>query len=79
MILSNYNERREGGKCGRLDSQNIRMQSLNNWVKSALIMRHISTWHARDSLCCGKGGDLNKWAKGKLYNYIACETPPVSF
>lgn len=54
------------------------MRSFNNWVKSVLINLHTRPGARVLDLCCGKGGDLNKWAKVQISDYVACDTAPVS-
>lgn len=77
-VTAHYNERRNEGRRGRMDSRIIRMRSFNNWVKSVLINLHTRPGARVLDLCCGKGGDLNKWAKVKISEYFACDTAPVS-
>jgi mRNA (guanine-N7-)-methyltransferase len=77
-VTEHYNERRDEGKRGRLDSRIIRMRSFNNWVKSVLINLHTRPGARVLDLCCGKGGDLNKWSKAQISEYVACDTAPVS-
>jgi mRNA (guanine-N7-)-methyltransferase len=77
-VAHHYNERRDEGKRGRMDSRIIRMRSFNNWVKSVLINLHTRPGARVLDLCCGKGGDLNKWAKVAISEYVACDTAAVS-
>lgn len=77
-VTTHYNERRDEGRRGRMDSRIIRMRSFNNWVKSVLINLHTRPSARVLDLCCGKGGDLNKWAKVQISEYVACDTAPVS-
>lgn len=77
-VTTHYNERRDEGRRGRMESRIIRMRSFNNWVKSVLINLHTRPGARVLDLCCGKGGDLNKWAKVQISEYVACDTAPVS-
>lgn len=77
-VSRHYNERRDEGKRGRKASRIIRMRSFNNWVKSVLINLHTRPGYSVLDLCCGKGGDLTKWAKAKCAEYVACDTAAVS-
>lgn len=77
-VTQHYNERREQGKAGRQQSQIIGLRKFNNWVKSVLINLHTRPGVRVLDLCCGKGGDLNKWTKARVSEYTACDTAPVS-
>ena len=47
------------------------MRSFNNWVKSVLIRSYLGPSSTVLDLCCGKGGDLNKWKEGRI-KYLVC-------
>ena len=47
------------------------MRNFNNWVKSILLRSYIPPKATALDLCCGKGGDLNKWKEGGI-EYLVC-------
>ena len=60
---------RDPGKEGRKASRIIFLRSFNNWVKASMINKychelgnHLSVLE----LCCGKGGDLDKYFMNKI-------------
>lgn len=54
------------------------MKNFNNWVKSVIIAKfgHPALTHANGGkgkvldMGCGKGGDLTKWAKAKIRDFV---------
>ena len=46
------------------------MRGFNNWVKSVLIRTYLPPSATVLDLCCGKGGDLNKWKEGNIHYLI---------
>lgn len=46
------------------------MRGFNNWVKSILIRTYLPSSATVLDLCCGKGGDLNKWKEGKIKYFV---------
>ncbi len=47
------------------------MRNFNNWVKSVLIRKYLTVHTAIVlDLCCGKGGDLNKWKEGRIEHLV---------
>jgi mRNA (guanine-N7-)-methyltransferase len=77
-VSQHYNERRDEGREGRQTSRIIRLRNFNNWVKTVLINLHTRPGCRVLDLCCGKGGDLMKWAKVKASALVACDTAAVS-
>ena len=63
----------------REDSDTIFVKRFNNFIKSQLINhfcffsgmggRHLSIL----DLCCGRGGDLGKWAKNEIAHYVGVD------
>jgi len=81
------NSRPDVGVLQRLDSPIIGLKNFNNWVKSVLISSHAhpalsksrqTRGHNRKGkvldLGCGKGGDLTKWTKAKIVEYVGAGT-----
>ena len=55
---------RDPGKEGRKASRIIFLRSFNNWVKASMINKYCRKLGKGASvleLCCGKGGDLDKY------------------
>ncbi|KAH9857707.1 mRNA capping enzyme-domain-containing protein [Lenzites betulinus] len=88
-----HNARPDVGVAQRQDSPIIGLKSFNNWVKSVLITRFAHpalaaspTGQRRGSrmrgrvldMGCGKGGDLTKWAKANVAEYVGLDIAAVS-
>lgn len=84
------NSRPEVGVIQRLDSPIIGLKNFNNWVKSVLISKFAHPALAASSvrtqknkgkvldLGCGKGGDITKWSKAKISDYVGAGVLPSS-
>lgn len=84
------NQRREVGVRARGDSPIIGLRNLNNWIKSVLIakfgrspLQESATRRGRTSgkvldIGCGKGGDLRKWFKANIAEYVGLGTSLLS-
>ncbi|EDO40546.1 predicted protein, partial [Nematostella vectensis] len=84
-VAKHYNEHPEGSKESRKDSRIFHMRNFNNWVKSVLIgdfLNKIKRYNYRDisvlDLCCGKGGDLLKWQRGRIRQLVCADIAEVS-
>ncbi|KAI0747663.1 mRNA capping enzyme-domain-containing protein [Daedaleopsis nitida] len=81
------------GVAQRQDSPIIGLKSFNNWVKSVLITRFAHPALAASptaqrrgnrmrgrvlDMGCGKGGDLTKWAKASVAEYVGLDIAAVS-
>jgi mRNA (guanine-N7-)-methyltransferase len=77
VVATHYNNLEEKGLVERLKSRIFYMRNFNNFIKSMLINEYLQK--IKDSnqfgtplrvldMCCGKGGDLLKWQKGRLEN-----------
>lgn len=87
QVAKHYNERENTGLKQRQQSRIYFMRNLNNWIKSMAISDTLTEIRKRkpsDSrisvldLCCGKGGDLLKWKKGRIDNLICVDIADVS-
>ncbi|OCH95194.1 guanine-N(7)-methyltransferase, partial [Obba rivulosa] len=94
IVVEHYNARPEVGVTQRQESPIIGLKSFNNWVKSVLITRFAHpafaaspTSGARSGgggkgkvldMGCGKGGDLTKWAKARIKEYVGLDIAAVS-
>ncbi|KAI8071300.1 guanine-N(7)-methyltransferase domain-containing protein [Gongronella butleri] len=78
MVAQHYNQRPDVGVVKRQESRIIRLRSFNNWLKSVLIHRHARSHDCVLDMGCGKGGDLNKWAKARIRHLIAADIAAVS-
>lgn len=87
IVASHYNTLEEKGLAERSKSRIFYMRNFNNWIKSVLINEYITS--IRDSsklgepirvldMCCGKGGDLNKWEKARISHLICTDIAEVS-
>ncbi|TFY69279.1 hypothetical protein EVG20_g3228 [Dentipellis fragilis] len=94
LVVEHYNARPEVGVRQRRESPIIGLRNFNNWVKSVLITRfaHPALAKATDrgggrgtkgrgkvlDMGCGKGGDLSKWAKARIREYVGVDIAAVS-
>lgn len=62
-VEDHYDNKLQIGMNKRKDSEIIGLRNFNNWVKNTLIQKYISKGDQVLDLCCGKGGDLNKFDK----------------
>lgn len=77
-VATHYNERRNEGRQGRKRSPIYHMRQFNNWLKSVLIKLHTRPGYSVLDLCCGKGGDLQKWVAVGCTQYVASDVADVS-
>lgn len=77
-VAAHYNERKGEGRQGRKSSRIYHMRQFNNWLKSVLIQLHTRPGYSVLDLCCGKGGDLNKWVAAGITSYVACDVAELS-
>ncbi|KAI0695410.1 mRNA capping enzyme-domain-containing protein [Cerioporus squamosus] len=91
VVVEHYNARPDVGVAQRQESPIIGLKSFNNWVKSVLITRFAhpvlaaspGQWRGRMrgrvlDMGCGKGGDLTKWAKANVAEYVGLDIAAVS-
>lgn len=78
VVAAHYNERKNEGRQTRRASPIYHLRQFNNWLKSVLINLHTRPGYSVLDLCCGKGGDLQKWAATSVTTYHACDVAKVS-
>ncbi len=67
---------RDPGKEGRKASRIIFLRSFNNWVKASMINKYCHKLGPQLSvleLCCGKGGDLDKYFMNRIKLFIGAD------
>ncbi|THH03787.1 hypothetical protein EW146_g10343 [Bondarzewia mesenterica] len=78
LVVDHYNARPEVGVQQRRESPIIGLRNFNNWIKSVLITRFAhpalqASPFGRGKVLdmgCGKGGDLSKWSKARVREYV---------
>jgi mRNA (guanine-N7-)-methyltransferase len=88
MLIRTDNARPEVGVENRHLSPIYGLKNFNNWIKSVLIGKFL----CRDmgyrggrapsgrvlDIGCGKGGDLNKWSKHRIGEYVGLGEFPLA-
>ena len=67
---------RDPGKEGRKASRIIFLRSFNNWVKASMINKYCRLLGKGASileLCCGKGGDLDKYFMNQIKLFVGAD------
>ena len=67
---------RDPGKEGRKASRIIFLRSFNNWVKASMINKYckkLGKGVAVLELCCGKGGDLDKYFMNNIKLFVGSD------
>ncbi|KRZ67988.1 mRNA cap guanine-N7 methyltransferase [Trichinella papuae] len=86
-IAEHYNRIPNSSRKDREKSRILHLRRLNNWIKSILIheaLHKVKSERDRGGkirvldLCCGKGGDLQKWKFGKIDQLTAVDIAQVS-
>lgn len=84
-VAKHYNDHPEGSKESRKESPIFYLRNFNNWIKSIIIgdcLDKIKRVNSRDiavlDLCCGKGGDLLKWQRGRIKKLVCADIAQVS-
>ncbi|KAI5479278.1 mRNA (guanine-N7-)-methyltransferase [Pseudohyphozyma bogoriensis] len=83
-VAGHYNSRPNIGVEARKESPIIGLKNFNNWTKSVLIAKFGRRETDRGpklkvlDLGCGKGGDLQKWARAGTDEYIGIDLAAVS-
>lgn len=78
-MRSHYNMAPERGVVARQASPIIKLRNFNNFIKSVLIQKHSPGFGMRViDMGCGKGGDLQKWGRQNVRDYIGIDIADVS-
>ena len=77
-IAQHYDNKRQFSVRERQNSPIIRLKDFNNWIKSVLINEYVRSGDRILDLCCGKGGDLNKWRIANISHATFADISPVS-
>lgn len=87
IVASHYNKLEDRGLVARKKSNIYFMRNFNNWIKSVVIDKYTTLVKGRTPLgspfrvldmCCGKGGDLIKWANANVTHLICTDIAQVS-
>lgn len=86
VVAAHYNHLEDKGLKERLNSPIFFLRNFNNWVKSVLIQEYTDKIREKDygkplrvlDICCGKGGDLNKWQKARVDRVVFADIAKVS-
>ncbi|KAE8216699.1 hypothetical protein CF327_g127 [Tilletia walkeri] len=77
-VSEHYNLRQEVGVVARRDSKIFPLKKFNNWAKNVLIQRFSQNGCRVLDMGCGKGGDLNKWARANASGIVMIDIAGVS-
>ena len=69
-IAEHYNKRRSETLDQRNQSPIIHLRNFNNWIKSVLLNKYVKPGHIVFDICAGKGGDLKKFAQGRIEHLV---------
>lgn len=78
QVAGHYNARPQETRDSRRQSRIYHLRQFNNWLKFVLIDLHTRPGNSALDLCCGKGGDLNKWIMAGCTSYVGCDIAEVS-
>ncbi|KJE96942.1 mRNA cap guanine-N7 methyltransferase 1 [Capsaspora owczarzaki ATCC 30864] len=73
MVASHYNARPILGYENRDTSEIFHLRQFNNWVKSVMNLTYVSRGDHVLDLCCGKGGDLQKYRVAGVKRVIGAD------
>jgi mRNA (guanine-N7-)-methyltransferase len=71
FVSAHYSQREDFGKGKRSEDDAEMLRYLNNWIKTVLLKKFTPRIFSGRKilvmdLCCGKGGDLNKWERMQI-------------
>ena len=72
-VAQHYSGRANQTTAQRRQSPIYRLRCLNNWVKSTLLQQRVKTNDRVMDLACGKGGDLKKYARAGVGQYVGVD------
>ncbi|KAL5038306.1 mRNA cap guanine-N7 methyltransferase [Batrachochytrium dendrobatidis] len=81
VVQSHYNARPDKGIEGRQTSAILSLKNFNNWIKSVLINLFAPSYPKGIKIldmCCGKGGDLQKWKRLRVNQVVGLDIADVS-
>ncbi|KAJ8303443.1 hypothetical protein KUTeg_019839 [Tegillarca granosa] len=87
VVAKHYNELQETGLAARSQSRIFYLRNFNNWIKSIVIGETLQQIRNEKGdredinaldLCCGKGGDLLKWKKGRISKLVCADIASTS-
>ncbi|OAJ41654.1 hypothetical protein BDEG_25220 [Batrachochytrium dendrobatidis JEL423] len=76
VVQSHYNARPDKGIEGRQTSAILSLKNFNNWIKSVLINLFAPSYPKGIKIldmCCGKGGDLQKWKRLRVNQVVGLD------
>lgn len=73
LIAQHYSARRNCTVEEREASPIIHLKKLHNWIKAVLIGMHVRRGNSVLDVACGKGGDLAKWQKAEVKQYVGVD------
>lgn len=78
LVAHHYNSRQDQGLVARQNSPILPLRNFNNWIKSVIIGKFAKRDGRVLDLGGGKGGDLQKWDRARISEYILCDIASVS-
>ncbi|KAJ8920578.1 hypothetical protein NQ315_004717 [Exocentrus adspersus] len=87
VVATHYNLIKEKGLDERSKSSVVYLRNFHNWIKSMLINEYLTKVKDKKKhnapirvhdMCCGKGGDLQKWKMGGITHLICSDIASVS-